>query len=562
MSAIATTDPLEPLDFTPFEFTQFAIRHKGHPIDLARRPWLQPVYDFVASKDGQGESRRKLLLMTGRQSEKSTTVGNILLSLANIIPYLRLLYITASHAQMREFSDERLRAVIADSPTLQTLTGIGLGTGMREVQNVLTKRWINHSKVTLRSVFKNADRVRGISTDCLGVDELQDILIDNLPVIEETQFASELEGGPISIYSGTPKTYDNAIEFYWSRYSTQNEWMVRCSGCNYWNCIEEPNVRPWGLACAKCEREINPVDGIRQWVRYGGKDREWEGFHLNQAIVLYAHRHNQDTFKQKWAGLISKQKRYTRQRFMNEVMGRSYDAGSKPVTMEEVRRCCLADYDNYEVPPRAWTLSHTWAGIDWGEGETSFSVISIWRYDSKGRFHCCYAKKYVGIEADSDHVIADMIRVCRRWAVNRIGADWGFGFHANPQLRKAFGSQKVVLYQHTSNQKKKVDWDKSGGKWTTHRTRVMQDVFTLIKRGPVGGGIAFPNWEQFEPYADHILAVYSEFNDRLREMRFDHPRLKPDDYLHTAIYALLVSQFDHPRPDLHAPEPGGAKKNT
>ena len=74
-------------------------------------------------------------------------------------------------------------------------------------------------------------------------------------------------------------------------------------------------------------------------------------------------------------------------------------------------------------------------------------------------------------------------------------------------------------------------------------------------------GIAFFNWDQFAPFADHILAVYSEFNERLREMKFDHPRLKPDDFLHTGVYALLVSQFDHPRPDLHAPEPGGSRKN-
>lgn len=491
----------------------------------------------------------------GVVTHNSTTIGNICISLANLIQYLRLLYVTASHAQMREFSDERLRAVIADSPILQAMTGVGLGTGMRETQNVLTKRWISRAKLTLRSVYKNADRVRGIPTDVLAVDELQDILVDNLPVIEETLFASSLDEGPISIYAGTPKSFDNAIEFYWSRYSTQNEWMTRCSSCGRWNCIDEKHLRPFGLGCEKCGKELNPVDGEARWVCFGNQEREWEGFHLCQPIVLYAYRHQPEVFERKWRGLMAKRKRYTRQRFMNEVMGRSYDAGTKPVTLEEVRRCCIPQYTLTDRPTKHVANGLTWAGIDWGSGEISYSILSIWRYDSGGRFTLCHAKRYEGVESDSDFVIADMIRTCARYKVARIGADWGFGFHANPQLRKAFGAARVIFYAHTGNQKEKIHWDKAGGKFTTHRTRVLQDVFTLIKSGPVGGGIAFPNWEDFETYANDILAVYQEFDERAKQLVFDHPKGVPDDFLHTAVYALLASQFDHPRPDLHAPSP-------
>lgn len=547
------------MDFTPLEFTEFAVQHKGVPIDLSRRPWLPDIYNFSVTQDPGEESRRKLLLVFGRQSEKSTTVGNMFLSLANLIPYLRLLYVTASHAQMREFSDERLRAVISDSPRLQLLTGDGLGVGMREVQNVLTKRWISHAKITLRSVYKNADRVRGIPSDVLGVDELQDILVDNLPVIEETLFASSLDEGPISIYAGTPKSFDNAIEYYWNRYSTQNEWMTKCSSCGFWNCVDEKHIRPWGLACEKCEKEINPVDGQRQWVRFGKRDQEWEGFHLCQPIVLYAYRHMPDVFNRKWRGLVGKRKRYSRQKFMNEVMGRSHDSGTKPVTLEEVRRCCAPGLQMMERPPKNIVNGMTWAGIDWGGGEVSYSILSIWRYDNQGRFQCCYAKRYEGIESDSDYVIDDMIKTCARYKITRIGADWGFGFHANPRLRKAFGAAKVIFYAHTGSQKEKVHWDKAGGKFTTHRTRVLQDFFNLIKTGPSAGGVVFPNWEQFETFANDILAVYQEFSEQRREMVFDHPKGSPDDFLHTCVYALLASQFDHPRPDLHAPAP--ARKN-
>ena len=81
----------------------------------------------------------------------------------------------------------------------------------------------------------------------------------------------------------------------------------------------------------------------------------------------------------------------------------------------------------------------------------------------------------------------------------------------------------------------------------------MQDVFTLIKKGPVSGGIAFPSWDEMEPYANDILSIYSEYSERRRELVFDHPRNVPDDFLHTIVYAFLVSQFDHRRPDLNLP---------
>jgi len=543
-----------PVQMTPREFTEFSVTVRGKPIDLTRRPWLNRIYDqpFIEQEDGL--YRRKMLLIFGRQCEKSTTIGNMLIAMSNLVPYLRSLYVSASDIQMREFSDERLRSVINNSPRLQGLTrGVD---GKLEVQNVLTKRWRNQSKISLRSVYGSADRVRGVSCDNLGCDEIQDIYTDVLPVIEETQFASDLEGGPISIYAGTPKTFDNSIELYWSRFSTQNEWLVHCS-CGHWNTIEMENIKPWGLACIKCEGPLDPVkDG--QWVRMGPADADWEGFRVPQPVVIYAYAHQPMVFQRKWRDLVGKMARYTRGKFYNEVMARSYDAGTKPVTFDEVRRCSLAE--NHVMSPdavsRQMRATHTYAGVDWGTGGESFTILSIWHYDAKGRFTMLFAKRYSGVEADADFSIADIIRICKCFNVTRIGADWGFGFHANPQLQKAFSAAKVLLYYHAGKQKEKVKWDKVGHKFITHRTRVLADIFVLIKTGPERGGIVFPSWEEFETFANDILCVYQENSETRGEIVYDHPRGSPDDFLHTLVYAFLASQLDHPRPDLHAPAPG------
>jgi len=552
------------IDFTPREYAEFAIRHKGKDLNLHMRPWLSHIYDMPVIRRHDGSVRRKMLLIFGRQCEKSTTIANLFIALCNTIEYLRSLYVTASHEQMREFSDERLRAVIADSPILLKMIGV-VGAADRQTQNVQTKRWVTQAKIVLRSVYKSPDRVRGIASDLLGVDELQDIILDFLPVIEETLFACEIEDGPFSIYSGTPKTFENPLELYWSLHSTQNEWAVRCERCGHWSIIEEENIGPVGLVCmykfhneTRCGGLLDPIRN-GQWVRTGKADAEWEGFRLPQPIAIYARMDKPLVFRRQWSALLVKQGRYSRAKFLNEVMARSYDLGTKPVSLAEVRRCCLQDYSLVYEPTRHMKSTYTWAGVDWGTGDESYTVLSIWTYDIKGRFRCLFAKRYEGLESDPDYSVMDIIKWCRVFNVTRIGADWGFGFYPNSKLQKAFGADKVMLYMHAGKQKDKVRWNKEGGHFTTHRTRVLQDVFTLIKRGPRALGIAFANWEEMEPFIRDILVVYSEYSERMNELKFDHPRGRPDDFLHTVCYALLASQWEHRRPDLHAP--GSGKKS-
>lgn len=540
---------------TPKEFVQFTVNIRGKPIDLLTRPWLERPYNQAFQTYPDGDFRRKTLLIFGRQCEKSSTLANLLIACCNLIPYLRCLYVSASDAQMREFSDERLRAVIQDSEILKSYTKDVDGTQL--VQNVLTKRWRNQSKIVLRSVYRSADRARGISADLLDVDELQDILTDALPVLEETMFASDLEGGPIALYAGTPKTFENPLEFYWSKHSTQAEWMVRCRRCRYWNTIELENVGKHCLICSKCSKEIDPlVDG--RWVAHGAADAEWQGFRVPQPVVLHAHRHHSKTFERKWRDLLNKIARYPRGRLMNEVMARSYDNGVKPISREQVRRCSLPDVEL--VHPSQWTRemrsSLTYAGVDWGTGNQSYTLLSIWYYDQQGRFRLAYAKRYEGVESDPEFNVPDIIKTLQQANITRIGADWGFGFHANPKLVGAFGAARVATYMHSDNASEKVEWNKKALAFVTHRTRVLQDCFDILKRGPVSGGVALPRWEEAETFAQDILNVFTDESRRLKQSRFSHSPDEPDDFLQTMCTAFLVSQLDFPRPDLHRPSPG------
>lgn len=204
------------IELTPSVFTEFAIRmpdKKNHtyvPFSFEGREYLRQIYDTPAPR---------VLLKAGRQVEKSTLLGNKLLSYACMTTALNALYVSPTNQQSKVFSQDRLKEPVETSEFLKNWTTTKLS------DNVFLKKFINRSQITLRYAYLNADRCRGIPADVICLDELQDLLTDNIPVIEQCASHSHLK---IFMYSGTPKSLDNTIEYYWTQYSTQNEWAVPC----------------------------------------------------------------------------------------------------------------------------------------------------------------------------------------------------------------------------------------------------------------------------------------------------------------------------------------------
>ena len=174
------------------------------PFSFRNREYLLPIYNTSA---------RKVLLQCGRQVEKSTTLGNIALTYSMLRKHFRTLFVSPTQTQTEVFSRDKIETMILNSRKLKTLA-----TGRGTKDNVLFKKFITGSEMTLRYAFLHADRVRGIFADMLLLDEIQDILTEVIPVIEEALSHSDYK---IYRYSGTPKSLDNTIAYYWENYSTQ-----------------------------------------------------------------------------------------------------------------------------------------------------------------------------------------------------------------------------------------------------------------------------------------------------------------------------------------------------
>lgn len=528
----------------PSEFVEFAIFiPSGGELtrfSFAERRYLKTIYNSPA---------KRKLLMAGRQVEKSTLLGNENLSYMSINSYFRCLYVSPSNTQTKVFSRDRIQEPIDTSHVLSHFTN------GRLLKNVFEKKFVNGSQITMRFAFLNADRVRGIPADKVTIDEFQDILMENVPVVEECASHSTYK---LFTYAGTPKSLDNAIEHYWSRFSTQNEWSVPCKRHGtpkdpsswYWNILGEDNIGDDSLICSKCGKPIDPKDESCTWVSLNPNPRvekPYEGYRIPQLMVPWIELED----------IKDKQKKYSRAKFYNEVLGRSYDSGTRPLTRSDMMRNSWSELSMayYREIIQYCQQYPVFMGLDWGTGEGTYTVMVLGGYMpfAPDYFTWFYMYRFEGMESEPREQLRIIKQHVRDFNVRYIGVDYGGGFWPNDELVRDFGADKIKKYQWVGNVKKKIQFDPKLGvpRFLCHRTEVMSDIFNAIKRTNV---FRFPRWEEFEdPFARDFTNIFSEYNDRLKMNVYKHAPGSPDDTFHACTFGFLASFYYRTRPDVILP---------
>jgi hypothetical protein len=205
-------------------------------------------------------------------------------------------------------------------------------------------------------------------------DECQDMDIDVLPIIQSCLDASPFK---IEKYSGTPKTFDNPLEIYWSQ-SSQGIWHIPCTnmGCGYENVccydsgsgdilkmIGDNTKRRDGsirtLICAKCGGPLDSSLGF--FVHsYPERRRIFAGYKTSQIITPM---HYGSALS--WDKILDTMKNKPKFVFFNEVLAESYDSGQKLITMKDLKSAARGPYTS----PSNFDRNHYVAssiGVDWG----------------------------------------------------------------------------------------------------------------------------------------------------------------------------------------------------
>lgn len=482
----------------------------GQPFKFDGRAYLRPIYDACYPE---------LFLQFSRQTEKSTLLSNFQLGWGIAIPSFGSLYVTPDYDKVKEFSKEKLAPKLNFSPLIKKHF---YASGDETVVNaVLERRLSNGSRIVFRSLFNTPDRARGLSVDAICYDEVQDIDIDAFPVVDECVSHSEFK---FKYYSGTPKSFENSMEVKWRR-STQNEWLVKCDGCNHHNYLDMNVIGVEGPVCVKCQKGLRVENG--QWVQFN-KDGLYPGYRVCQLMVPWID----------WKKDIRRKlEEYSYEKFMNEVLALAADSSDHPVHTKDIMDCCDSRVAMIgKRPPRF--NAPAFAGVDWGSGNNSYTVLVIGAMN-EGKLVIPTAIRYVGGMSDPLVQIKDIAARCAQWNVQVVACDAGFGWTSNQLLKEYYGYDKVVEVQYTHTPSGYLSYNKATSKFFVNRDKTLARLFNGIKLKKY----VFPRWEEFRQFASDLLVIFSEYSDRTHTMRYDHPEGRPDDFAHALNLCALIAEM-------------------
>lgn len=493
------------------EFVQKFMFLDGRPISFDDCQYIVPVYDTPHTS---------VLLMSGRQVAKSVSIAMKAVSLCAINPNFDILIVHPTQNQSDDFAKQKLIHAI-NSPFIKKLRF----TGKYVYDRIFYKRFNNNSSITLRSCHRSGDRVRGISANATMVDELQDILAEEIPVILETLSGKRVDR-KYQLYAGTPKTHQHSIQQYWEE-STQNEWMIKCS-CGFWNRPGIENVQEQGLSCKKCGKLINPANG--QYVSFN-RDGTIDGYRMPQIITSFVPwKYNKDGYVDPLS-IWHKFKTYPESLFYNEVLGLPYDNATQPITALEIKACCLPDRRNMSHVPDLLRQTPLVAGIDWGNygpGTTVLVIGGVWKH----KIHVVYIKRFMG--KANELVENEIYAICRAMGVKVANADFRGGWGPNINMRRWMQHQFCTTDYATAPGSSRMTVSDKTGSIIVNRTGYISEVLSAIKLRQY----AFPRWEDWEPFSKDFTNVFVDV-DKTGAIKYDHRPDKPDDALHALLYMTV-----------------------
>lgn len=504
----------------------------GKPFSLENYPMYIAIYDGYYPR---------LLLKTGRQVAKSTTIASFMVAQSVGKPQFKSYYISPTAEQTRKFSHTRIAKILAYSPDLRRYF-----VGPESIDSVLLRMLKNGSEMAFTYALDDPDRARGYTANLCAFDEAQDMLFEAVvPVIEECMSNQD---EAYSVYCGTPKTMENTIEVLWDR-STQTEWCIPCSSCGKSTFIESTkSIGPAGPECLACRKLLNPRLG--RWIDMN-PNAGIKGFHISQPMMpanVPAAWNSSDAYYAtaviRWQRILYKMENWGDVKFLNECIGVSTSTGARLLTKDILEALCDPYLEMTRLPltDSKAGIRRTIAGVDWsgGGGEIkgmegllkSRTVLHIWGDTGDGRLKTLYYKIFPN--GHPTGWIDEIVDLCKNWGVEMICGDAGEGAMANAMLRDRLGAHRIVQIRYL-NASKPVEWNPHTLAYHCDRTTLI-DNYALFLTHHLA---VFPKLSQAKPAIDDILNVYEETTLAGKKV-WRHSVTQPDDCLHAQIFGWLA----------------------
>ncbi|QFG05153.1 terminase large subunit [Bacillus phage 268TH004] len=502
----------------PIIFTEKTGTVKGMPFRFAHREHLHDVYR---------DKHPRIVIVAGRQVEKSETVLRKLIYHGWTRPHTTITYTAPRNEQTTRFVNDRFRKGIADS-----VNGV-LENDVERKRDAKTAIGINNKSIFyFGSAWADGDALRGIAGDMVFFDEVQDITQTAIESIEKSVSHSEIKDSKTELngrcfFTGTPKQkgsyYDKVL---WGQ-SDQKKWQVTCLDCGHKQFMTmknimiqnegEENERRY-FGCTECSCELDRENG--EWIATKPENKMYSGYLFNQLNMSWI------SANQIWRDYQT----MDAMTFHNEVLGEFYSGNEQPLSYEDVLACT-----DKELSLKTRSLVPTVMGIDYGTGGKSKTIITIGHkalYKGKERLVIDYIEN-CPID-NHEEKIMHIMNLKERFNCEKINGDIGFGSYESQKLYEAYGMEAIATrYVSYQNAPKKREYKKHV--LQVDRTFSMDRLIDAFKRQEIV--IPYKEPEKVEYFFDHYTALEAKFTESATSTGrklYDHST--PDDAFHSLNY--------------------------
>lgn len=306
------------------------------------------------------ETNPRVVVVTGRQVEKSTVARNKILADMNTNEALTALYSAPRAEQVSRFSAERVDNAMRDSQG-----GALKNSLLRKGKATASfKQFDSKCNLYLYSCWAEGDAIRGIAAQRVYLDEVQDVTTNARETVSEC--LGHAAGGGQMFHFGTPKNSGSEFHKLWDL-SDKKEWYIPCTNCELEqkvtiaNLYKDDEHSAAYFGCRKCKTELERKTG--RWIAEdNNSNHHYSGYHITQLMC------NWITADQ----IMYKKATYSEQKFKNEVLGDFHNLFGKTLDLQDIMDCTdpTLKLENEHPGPN-------YMGVDWGSGRNSFSVITI-----------------------------------------------------------------------------------------------------------------------------------------------------------------------------------------
>ena len=501
---------------------------RGEPFSLRERRYLWDVYR---------DESQKVVLLKSRQIEGTETTENLILSFLYRHPYTTCVHCFPRTKQAQNHAKTRLLPAIQESEPLGKWhsdrgSELMLQKFEREVDGKQAYSYYALTGVFAGGSGEVGDSIRGLSTDFVALDELQDMNAEELPTILEGMSHSKYK---CQLALGTPKLVNDALYTTWLA-SDMKEWHVTCPKCGRQHPMKfeliiddgsNPSKPNYIYACPDCGAEL--TDEVRangHWEATGSTDAEYSGYHITQLIVPWISANEIMEKKNSVA--------YPTRRFMTEVLGEPYIGDDNPIS-ELMLEACIKPYRRGTVRQG----DSLFGGVDWGK--KSWATVYNQRHElidwkiidnaerdkhpeEASKFFSKYKSRLSKIVVDAGPSIGDYYTLRKKCKEMGIYASvWACYFNSPPQAPEE-------------------SWSETQGVVRVGRTEIIEKVIEDMRATRWGFPESINGTPDKELIWRHFTNIASEFNTTTSGNEFLQFISTGDDHiLFSSIYARLAT---------------------